>query len=187
VLEDGTPPRWWHFWETSVGLLGGVTLGVCFLLFNRPDGDRAARPGPGPAEYLIGLWLPLLLSLYYVLPFRAARGARFAGDISREQEAALLETLTQGITPALVLVGLYLTHRALHRPEDGSPHSDPRQIGRLFLAIYVGYFLLSYLPRFGLVVRDDGFGWTQATYGVAFALSLAAYRRLRRPFRARGC
>jgi len=170
-------------WEMSIGLLGGALLGVLFLAFNRPAPNAEPAPGaaPSPAEYLLGLWLPVLASAYHTIPFRGARAFRFLGGYTKPEEEALREALSWAAAPPLLIVAVYVVYRTRRAPAETGYVRDPQFVGRLFLGMYAVFFLLSYIPRFGVVFGTDlQLGWTQAIYGAAFVASLVAYRRLRR-------
>jgi hypothetical protein len=52
---------WWKNWEMSIGLGGGLALGLAFWLFNRPGGKPQFKLGPkSEAFFLSGfpVWLP---------------------------------------------------------------------------------------------------------------------------------
>jgi len=49
---------WWKAWEMSIGLGGGATLGLVFLLFNAPDGGPA-HEAPSLKERFFGAAFPI--------------------------------------------------------------------------------------------------------------------------------
>lgn len=166
----GAKIGWWKYWETSVGTLGGATLGICFLLFNRPlsnetlEREDIRRSGHYPrAERLLGVWLPLLVSFYMLIQKEAPRFALMLGaDAESFVRATRVATLA-----VLIPVGLYGAYR-IGRARVVT--QDSTVSPWLFLIPYVLMFLLSYVPQFGkLSTRDMGPYLIQLSiYGVLF-------------------
>ena len=140
---------WWKYWETSVGTVGGITLGICFCLFNRPLSDATiASEGIPPgnrhprAERLFGVWLPMLVSFYMVVRNEVPRFAAFLGNDSEwfDEFAPLAAVLI------LVAVGMYAAYRIGREPH---PERAVAVSPALFAVPYVLLFLMSYVPQFG--------------------------------------
>lgn len=52
---------WWKNWEMSIGLGGGLSFGLAFFLFNRPESTSPSRES-SPAEMIWGGVVPLSLA-----------------------------------------------------------------------------------------------------------------------------
>ncbi len=174
---DAATAYFWSFWEASVGMLGGAVLGTCFLLFNRPRDETARVTEITRLELIIGVLLPIMASTYYVVPFRVARAAQW---LLGYDEKSLRPAMSYTTLLVIVPVGLYLLYRiARSRTFFAQRAARFAYSGGLFMTIYAGYFVSSYLPRFALIEHGFGIWATQTIYGVAFAVSVLMFFRLR--------
>lgn len=173
---------WWKYWETSVGTVGGLVLGMCFLVFNRPlstsamaaEGIPAEARSPR-AEYLLGMWLPLLVSFYHVTKNELPRLIQFVGGDS-EQLGPLALDATLWILIAIGAAGAYMGWR------DPAQGQRPRNVAAMFVVPYVLMFLMNYIPQFGKAkVWQNWALLVQLTiYAILFVIGLATFFRIAR-------
>jgi magnesium-transporting ATPase (P-type) len=118
------------------------------------------------------------------MPFRAARALWFMGWIDKPQESDWREFLSLALAPLLLLAAVIAIAAALRNSKSLESLRLPTVSAKMFLWTYLAFFLISVLPRFGLVLTRTGFGWTQVTYLLAFCLTLFAFVRAGRTNRS---
>lgn len=169
----------WKFWECSCGVLGGVTLGVCFFLFNRQEGDdvsadRQEEPSQRwifAAERMIGVCLPLLVSFYVV----TKKKSQYYFDWFDMEKSAFEESVEWYLAILLTATGYVILRVTLLK--SGSRPTGPvvRWPAWLFLTSYVAMFLVSRLHSFDGIIDNASQRFEVAPYGVPFVLGIVFF------------
>jgi hypothetical protein len=175
---------WWKYWESTVGLLGGITLGVCFCLFNRPVRHPSGGQGccrrvfcSPYVESLLGVWLPLLLSLYM---FLSREIDRFMGLLAVDGWPELTVVVPVFVAAVLIAVGLVVILRTMRMPAADLAHDRIIRPDLLFVVPYVLMFLVSYARQFLKAKDPTVLAILVAIYGFNFLMGLALFWRIRR-------
>lgn len=169
----------WKYWESSCGVLGGVTLGVSFYLFNRPRSDDIStdqRDGSSArwisaAERLIGVWLPLLVSFYVVTKKKSQYYFTWFGM----EKNVFMESVDLYLAILLTAIGCVVACQTLWRSGSGLSVPAVPRAGWLFLTSYIAMFLVSRLHSLDGIIDNASQRFEVAPYGVPFVLGMVFF------------
>lgn len=106
---------WWKNWEMSIGLGGGLAMGLVFYLYNRPSSDTATYRFT-PKSWIIGAGLSIWFASTIVFRniYRGLTHQYIGHDLTFEQEYMILFSLIY-LIPASIL--FFLFARKAHKPD----------------------------------------------------------------------